>query len=314
MKKPMIIVVVLLIASTAYAGRTLVKPITHAPWDVYEAYPGDSNGANAAFYGYGALAPVASGSEYPYLQPHVQDAIGSVPGVLSIIPGESWSNYVKAAQTTGVLYYIKNVYLTKQVPPLGQCQHRFAVKNITQRGSDGIRLWWPLMFEPTGVMLSDGTFSNTTWTLTVYYGTYSLWQDDPSNPPSTIHTEIWSWSMDADLASLKNLLVLFHELPFGMCEIPLISDEEVYRTLLGYAEEAMAKATTDPLGAGIAIQNLEAEIWDNIADSCMLNTPDPGGDPPYFGVVETECYPVACKLTNDAEYVAQKLGLWTPAE
>jgi len=300
MKKLMLVVVVVsLIASAAFAGRVLVQPIEHPCSTVFEAYPGDSNGTDLEFLGYKGLGA---------------DVIQAVPGVLSIVPGpECWANYVKAAQA-GVAYYCKNVYLTKVVPPVGECQHRFEAKNITQRGSDGIRLWWPLMFEPTGVMLPDGTFKNTCWTLTIFYGTYAPWQDDPKNPASTNHTEVWCWCVDADLASLKNLLVLFHELPFGMCEVPLISDEEVYATLLALIDEAIAKASTDPFGAGVALQNFEAEIWDNIADACMPNLPNPVGDPPYFGVVETECYPVACKLTTDAEYVAQKLGLWTPAK
>jgi len=190
------------LAVPAMAARLNVVPVTHPPFQVYQAYPGDSNGTDLEFKGYAGLGG---------------DVISSVPGVLSIIPGTNWANFVGAARDK-VAYTIKNVVLCKQTPEIVQCADVFPSKKVCQQGTPNIRLWWPLMYE----------VPSTTWTLTILYGTPVPYDDDGPgpNPAGYVHTEVWQWHVDSTLVSMKNLLELFHELPFGLDEVPLISAGE----------------------------------------------------------------------------------------
>jgi len=81
---------------------------------------------------------------------------------------------------------------------------------------------------------------DTTFTLTILYGTPGLYDDDDGdpNPPAWGHVEQWIWSVNADFESLADLLDLFHELPFGQDEVPLVSDEELYDVLQAKIEAA----------------------------------------------------------------------------
>ncbi len=69
----------------------------------------------------------------------------------------------------------------------------------------------------------------TQWTLTIAYGTYTLWDD--GSGPSYFHTDTWTWSVDATLQTIKDELELFHEVPFGKDEVGLVSDEVLYPIL-----------------------------------------------------------------------------------
>lgn len=291
MKRLLLLAVVLcMLASVAYAARVQVVPITHEPLKVYQAYAGDSNGTNLSFKGYAGTGT---------------DVISAVPGVLSIVPGTNWSNFVGAAQA-GKAYTLKNVVLVKKTPRLNQCFDVFPPMTIWQQGTPSIRLWWPLMFEVPG----------TTWELTILYGTPMAWDDDGPgpNPPGYVHTEVWSWTVDADLASIANLMALFHQLPFGKCEVPLISDEELYVELQALIAQIAQLASSDPIAAGLLLGEFEMKVMDNFSSACLEMNPAPKGDPPYFGVVNTDCYPAACKLLVDAEYVGNKLGIIQPAK
>lgn len=208
MKKSLLLIaLMLLVAVPAMAARVSSVPITHETSLVYQAYPGDSDDTDLEFLGY-----LGTG----------EDVITAVPGVLSIVPGENWENFVGAAQEDpAVGYTIKNVVLCKQTPSIIQCADIFPAKTICQQGTPNIRLWWPLMYEVPG----------TCWTLTILYGTSVPYDDDGAgpNPAGYVHTEVWVWCVDATLDSLENLMDLFHELPFGLDEVPLISDEELPR-------------------------------------------------------------------------------------
>ena len=134
MKKSLLLIaLMLLVAVPAMAARVSSVPITHDEALVYQAYPGNSEGTDLEFLGY-----LGTG----------EDVITAVPGVLSIVPGENWANFVGAAQETpAIAYTIKNVVLCKQTPSIIQCADVFPAKKICQQGTPNIRLWWPLMYE-----------------------------------------------------------------------------------------------------------------------------------------------------------------------
>ena len=118
-------------------------------------------------------------------------------------------------------YTIKNVSLVKECPDYVQCSTVFPPITVSQQGTPNIRLWWPLMYE----------VPSCTFTLTTLYGTPELYDDDGPlgpNPAAWVHVEEWVWHVDCNFQSLSLLLELFHEIPFGLDEVPLISDEPLY--------------------------------------------------------------------------------------
>jgi hypothetical protein len=289
------------------AARVSVAPIVHEGEDlvVYQAYAGDSEGVDVSFLGY-----AGTGS----------DVISAVPGVLSIIPGTNWVNFVGAANANslggvwsvnGLSYTIKNVVLTKKTPAFIQCSEVYAPKTITQQGTPNIRTWWPLMYEAPG----------TVWTLTVLYGTPQLrvngvifdYDDDGilgSNPASPVHQEIWKWKLDVTFDSLSSLLALFHELPFGLDEVPLISNDALYAWLQAQLAGVVALAPYDTAGASLLLGEFELEVQDNaISASPLLPSPSVG-----TGIAQTAENPAACKILVDVEYLAAKYGIFAAAK
>ena len=289
MKKSLVLIALLLaVAVPAMAARVASVPITHDISMVFQAYPGDSNGTNVEFLGYAGTGA---------------DVIAAVPGVLSIVPGENWANFVGASRDQ-VPYTLKNVVLQKQTPSIIQCADVFPAKLISQQGTPNIRLWWPLMYEVPG----------TVWTLTILYGTSVPYDDDGAgpNPAGYVHTEVWKWQVDATLDSLNDLLVLFHELPFGLDEVPLISDEALFPVLV--EKVAAVKAAYDAgdyVNAGLILGEFEMEVMDAcIAVSPM--SPNPTG--PGTGIANSFENPACCKLMADAEYIGFDLGILLPAK
>lgn len=293
MKKSLVLIALLLLVTLpAMAARVQVLPVNNDTEFVYQAYEGSSNGANTAFAGYATDSC---------------DVINAVPGVLSIVPGNNWANFVGAAQAQ-VPYTIKNVVLCKTHPTIVQCNDVFnspeIINPICQQGTPNIRLWWPLMYEIPG----------TTWTLTILYGTPIAWQDAPYNPPSYVHTETWSWQVDADLDSLQTLLHLFHELPFGLDEVPLISDEVLFPILLEKLElvkAAMDSECPDTVTAGLILGDFEMEVM----DACIAESPDtPLVTGVGTGIANSYENPACCKILADVEYIGVNEGILIPAK
>ena len=295
-----------IVCTPVMAARVTVQPIVHATQFVYQAYEGQAgtpeSPEDVAFLGYAGF-----GSD---------SVITAVPGVLSIVPGVKWANFVGAANANsdGGLwdingngegdYTIKNVVLKKQTPSFIQCDQVYASKTVLQQGTINIRTWWPLMYEAPG----------TTWTLTVLYGTpqagqsfpYADYDDDGTsgiNPPSVVHTEVWTWQVDVTFESLENLINLFHEIPFGMDEVPLISDEVVYSVLLdkleGVEELLLAGYQAE---ASLLLGDFELEV----SDACITSSPaSPWAvKAGYLGIAQTSENPACCKLLVDVEYLS----------
>lgn len=297
MKKylPLFVVALLVVSVSAFGARQAQLPITHGPLFVFQAYPGSSAvaattgaPANVGFRGYLGLGV---------------DPITAVPGVLSIDSGINWANFVGAA--SGPLpqvpanWFIKNVVLTKQTPVIGQCADVFPSIRVNQQGSANIRRWWPLMYEVPG----------TTFTLTVLYGTTTPYVDSPQNPIGAyVHTEVWTWQVDATLQSMMDELALFHELPFGLDEVPLVSDEVLYPKLQAKLASALAALNgLDLTGASLTLGDFEMEVMDAcIGISPRSPVPTGGGT----GIANTAENPACCKLLADTEYVAKKYHIW----
>lgn len=285
------------------AAKVTVLPIVHTgeEFTVYQAYSGNSNGADVSFAGY-----AGTGS----------DVITAVPGVLSIVPGINWANFVGAANDNslgGVWaggYAIKNVVLQKVTPLFLQCSEVYAPKTVTQQGTAAIRTWWPLMYEAPGAV----------WTLTILYGTPQIratsgailnYDDDGvlgTNPASPVHQEVWKWQLGVTFESLSNLLALFHELPFGLDEVPIISNEALYVTLQSQLSSVYNLLNSgDVAAASLALGEFELTVQDNCISSSPAQ-PYVGG--PLTGIAQTEENPACCKILVDVEFLAAQEGIF----
>lgn len=286
----LVLTLTMLIAVPSFAARVATTPITHVE-QVYQACPASSDCSSFAGY---------TGSGGP--------VISSAPGILAISPGSSaWSNFVAAAQVTGQAWTIKNITLTKVTPCHIQCQDKdgtamFPQHTVTQQGTPNIRLWWPLMYE----------LPSTTFTLSILYGTPNLFDDDGPgpNPPAWVHLENWVWHVDATIQSLSYLLELFHELPFGLDEVPLVSDEPLYYIL--QAKLAAAQDAFDACDLALAswiLGDFELEVMDACIDDSP-SFPNPTG--PGTGIANSAENPACCKLLIDVEYILQTTGIGQP--
>jgi len=288
MKKCLVLIAValLVVSLPAMAGKVVEINITHPIITLYQAYAApDSAGAQSieGYLGFGDYT------------------ITSDPGILQIVPGVNWSNFIAAPSDVGP--FIKNVTLTKVTGMTGQCSDVFPVITVNQQGTPNIRLWWPLMYELPG----------TTWTLTVFYGT-RLPYADSANPtvPAYAHTEVWEFAVDADIPAMENELELFHQLPFGLDEVPLVSDEVAYPILQGYLAEAETYLLVgDLFDGGNALEDFEMLV----SDECITTSPafpDPTGV--GTGIANTDENPACCKLLADTEYVGFKYNLFQPSK
>lgn len=282
------------------AARLISTPVLHN-MEVFQAYPGSSSPRLTD----GAL----DNSWRGYLgNEDGVDTISSVPGILSIDPGcQLWCNYV-AAGIAQVPYTIKTTTFTKATPSFVQCgtdedgNEIFPAHVVNQQGTPNIRRWWPLMYEVPG----------TTFTLTILYGTGSLFDDDGPgpNPPAWAHVEQWVWTVGADLESLSDILELFHELPFGKDEVPLISDETLYLILQAkIAAAAAAFDDADLATAAFILADFELEVMDACIDDSP-GFPNPTGL--GTGIANTNENPACCKLLVDVEYILQTTGIGQP--
>lgn len=285
MKKLIVLLALALVVTSlpAMAARLTTIEVEHDIRPVYQAYPGDSDiGAgptNRAFKGKLGMG---------------DDVISAVPGVLSIVPGDDWSNFVTMASTEG--YSIKSVNLQKFIPEFLQCSWIYNdLQDIVQRGTPSVRLWWPLMYEAPG----------TQWVLWISYTV--------PGPPPVLYREVWVWEARATLDSMKNLIKLFHELPWSICEVPLISDECLYPELLAKLDEIQAAHPSDPIAALNALLEFENLVIDNCISACPP-TPMPCDEMGRLGITQTDENPACCKLLVDAEYVGFDMGIFTPAQ
>lgn len=214
----------------------------------------------------------------------------AAPGVLTIVPGNKWSNFV-SAYGAGIPYSVKQITLKASIPTdfFGSL-HR----TITQSGEPNVRLHWPLMFN-----YIDGA-----WTLSVYYATQKAWDDDGPgpNPASTMHVEEWQWRLDATLESLSALLDVYHDVPCGASHLPIISDEVVYSRLRSMLDEAIRLQNGgDTAGMGLALGDFELLVGDAAIASCPSLSPEAG---PGQGIVETDDYPAVTTLMSQLTRVS----------
>ncbi len=228
------------------------------------------------------------------------DVITAVPGVFSIDPGDAqWSNWVPAAQA-GVPYTLKDVILRKQVDPSEDCPDVYRGTDVTQH-LPNVQLWWPLMYELPG----------TTFTLTVYYDTDSPWDEGGTASPSISHVNAYSFRVDTSLPDLKYLLALFHQLPLGTHQVPLISDEALYKQMQADLDLIISLISQgQDAVAGEKLIAFRMLVENHCIDDFLPTKPVIGGA--GTGVANTCDNPACCKILADVTWIQNVLGLLHP--
>lgn len=255
-------------------------------WKVYQAHPGDSNG----------LDPHQAGHSGNY-----GDAITAVPGVLEIVPGDNWTNYKQAAQLCRESHP-KGTILIKQFGGFVQCGDVFPPLAVRQQGTPNVRLHWPLMYEPP----------TTTWTLTLLYGTETPVKFPGESVAGYVHQDVWKWMVDTDIPHMKLFLDLLRATPFGLDEVPLISDEVLYPALHANLDAVQtAMDAKDTVLAGLLLGQFEMQVM----DACLAASPArPVPTGPGTGIANSVENPACCKLLVDAEYVGMMLDIFQPTK
>ncbi|NLN76914.1 MAG: hypothetical protein GX139_11490 [Armatimonadetes bacterium] len=232
----------------------------------------------------------------------IGDNITAVPGVFAIDPGDSqWSNWVAAAGDN-VPYTLKNVVLRKHQDLSPDCPYEYPGVDIIQ-SLPKIQLWWPLMYELPG----------TTFTLTVYYDTDQPWDPDEDGPkPATMsHVEAFSFKVDTSLPDLKKLLALYHQLPLGSNQVPLISDEALYVRLLADIDEVIDLiAQNNTAMASEKLLDFQLLVENHCIEFFAPTKPLIGGE--GTGIANTCENPACCKILADVTWIQNVLGLLHP--
>ena len=124
-----------------------------------------------------------------------------------------------------------------------------------------------------------------------------------------VYNDIWRWKVHATLDSMNALIRLFHQLPWGTCEVPLISDEDLYPELLEKLAEVQNAWPADEIGALDALLDFENLVIDNCIFVCPP-APMPRDEMGRLGITQTDENPACCKLLIDAEYVGFDMGIF----
>jgi hypothetical protein len=241
---------------------------------IFQAYPGTSE--EFEFVGFDICDPILGG-----------DPIKGSPGIFALDPGgNGWPYWIPPV--VGQTRTFRHVILDK-IPALAfPCEGVFPETCIRMEGNpddwpETVRIWWPVLYETPGTLF----LTRVEYNFNGHIGTNFLFVKVFVLPEH-----------------LRYVLHVFHQWPFGLDEVGLISDEDLFATLLDLFQKAYEKALSDP-GAAINYLNDAAMLIDN---ACIAESPDipyPTGDD--TGIAETEENPACCKLLVDIEYIIDQL-------
>jgi hypothetical protein len=255
--------------------------------------------------------------------------------VLALDPGADgkWTSFTFGgpADTTPVVQGIK---LIKVVPRIDKCPDLWPGRTFVQAFAGtfaggtgtGIRTFFPLKYTPC----------DTTFTLQIEIA--DITNTVPKRPlrvrenrfvfRTTVRPETLEWVVDA-----------LHCQPLGVCEVPCITDEGLYQTLITQSRAIATAKATGPSGIqalNTALDVMEATIVRNCMFQVSLFRFDPisgaldpcalfRGELPgnntisryQFGIVDTIEHPCCCKLISDIVCLKNREiggGQGTPAQ
>jgi hypothetical protein len=205
---------------------------------------------------------------------------------------------------------IQGIKLIKIVPLVGKCPDTFPGQTFVQTGNTGIRTFFPLKFTPC----------DTTFTLEIEFG--SVDRTVPKNP-ADVRVNRFVWRVTVTPATLEWVVEALHCEPLGVCEVPCITDEALFQTLLTQSR-TVAAAGTDIQKLNASLDQFEATVVANCLFQLRVFAFDAkGGLQPCaifngqlpsnsttalgFGIVDTVENPCCCKLIDDVTCLKKEL-------
>jgi hypothetical protein len=195
--------------------------------------------------------------------------------------------------------FVQSFRLIKRIPGSDKCPNTYRKDTFYQFGSN-VRTWWTLIYTQPG----------TTFSLELTVRCLDLL----GRP--TLHKDIYIWQVVATLESLLNVIDVLHSGAIGTTEIPCISSEDVYRSLVG-AVEAIHDNLEPRNAAQDALFEAEAILLSFccftdcfIPEDVFSASYPPGnamqfGDYGFTGVIDTIENPCCCKILVDLEYIGK---------
>jgi hypothetical protein len=209
---------------------------------------------------------------------------------------------------------VQGIKLIKTVPLIAKCPDLWPGHTFVQTANSGIRTFFPLKFTPCG----------TTFELRVEIGCVT--RVAPRHV-TKVQTNSFTFVVSVRPGTLAGVVDALHCEPLGVCEVPCITDEGLYQTLLTQAGNVAAAAgdASKIRDLNTALDTFEATVVKNCLftqqvfkinrdgslDPCAIfNGALPGNSTIGafgFGIVDTIENPCCCKLITDVVCLKAKL-------
>jgi hypothetical protein len=253
---------------------------------------------------------------------------GAVPGtdtpvqfvgnVLCLDPGPS-GDFATFAQNcpSGSSPVIQSVQLTKIEPQIPKCPDTFPGGTFVQTpASTGIRTWWTLKHTPC----------DTIFRLEVTFACVTGLGTQQRSQIVEVRTNVFTFRVIISPRNLSWIIQALHNEPLGLCEVPCITDEGLFNTLLSLARTIRLAADAGPsqiVQLNQALDQFEATVVANcslLISAARVDTDQrgnitrilpcgnafPNGPPGNFtigsrgfGIIDTLENPCCCKLIAD---------------
>jgi hypothetical protein len=207
---------------------------------------------------------------------------------------------------------VQGVKLIKTLPAISKCPDQFPPGlTFVQTGNTGIRTFFPLKFTPC----------DTVFTLEIEFACVT----PPDRAiPVDVRVNRFNYKVTVRPETLEWVVDALHCEPLGVCEVPCITDEGLFQTLLTQAR-AVAAAGTDVQKLNTALDTFEATVVKNCTfQQQVFQVDDKGNLLPCaifagqlpsnntvadfgFGIVDTIENPCCCKLITDVVCLKAKL-------
>jgi len=241
-----------------------------------------------------------------------QRACRFIGSVLCLDPGADGSfRSFAGGGTPGTDPSITAIRLIKTVPRVERCPDKWPGEQFTQTGIAQIRTFFPLKYSPPG----------TTITLEVEFASMTR-----TTVPVAVETRLnrFNFEVVTRPETLSWLVEALHCTPLGVCEVPCLTDEALFQTLMTQANAVAANAR-DPQMAGDALNTLEAEVMRNSLVGNRIFSVDAQGKltpcaifggmlpsnntvgPYKFGIADTVENPCGCRLLADIASLRRQL-------
>jgi hypothetical protein len=210
----------------------------------------------------------------------------------------------------GTTPVVQGVKLIKTVPLVAKCPDTFPGATFIQTGNTGIRTFFPLKFTPC----------DTVFTLEIEFACVT----PPDRAiPVDVRVNRFNFKVVVRPDTLEWVVDALHCEPLGVCEVPCISDEGLFQTLLTQARAiatAASNAASDQTkvpALNTALDTFEATVVKNCTfQQQVFQVDDKGNLLPCaifagtlpsnntiadfgFGIVDTLENPCCCKLITD---------------